>query len=190
MRSAAFLKSVPGRVGGSISSTPMGLLSDYARRQRRERLLARLPREARILEIGCGDGAVGRALKADGYVGYTGLDLAPPADLVGSITDWRQLGLAPGAFDAVIAFEVVEHVPCFREAFDLLKPGGLFILTTPVPHWDWACRILEALGVNQKRTSPHDHLVYVEDIPYFEPVENFRFLVLSQMAVLRKAAGP
>lgn len=190
MLSAAFLKSVPGRVGGSISSAPMGLLSDYARRQRRERLLAGLPKDARILEIGCGDGALGRALKADGYGHYTGLDLAPPADLVGSITDWRQLGLAPGSFDAVIAFEVVEHVPCFREAFDLLKPGGLFILTTPVPHWDWACRILEALGVNQQRTSPHDHLVYVADIPHFEPVKTFRFLLLSQMAILRKGAGP
>lgn len=164
----------------------MGLLTDYARRQRRERLLAGIPKDARILEIGSGDGAVGRALRAEGYRHYTGLDLGPPADVVGSILEWRRLGLAPGSFDVILAFEVVEHVPCFREAFDLLKPGGLFIMTTPVPHWDWACRILETLGVSLKRTSPHEHLVYVEDIPHFEPVDNFRFMVVGQWARLRK----
>jgi SAM-dependent methyltransferase len=149
-------------------------------------LLADLPREARILEIGCGDGRVGEELRRRGHSGYLGLDLVAPADIVGSIRDWRALGLQAESFDVIIAFEVVEHVPCWQECFDLLKPGGLFVLTTPVPHWDWACRILEALGVNQKRTSPHDHLVYVEDIPLFEPIDSFRFMVIVQWARLRK----
>ena len=67
--------------------------------------------------------------------------------------------------------EVVEHVDCFREIFDMLRPGGLLMLTSPVPHLDWACRILERLGLNQRRTSPHDHLLYFRDVPLFEPLE-------------------
>lgn len=164
----------------------MGLLSEYARRKRAELLLADIPRDARILEIGCGDGAIGRALREQGFTRYTGLDLAPPAEIVGSIRDWRQLGLEPASFDAIIAFEVVEHVPCYAECLALLRPGGTLRLTTPVPHWDWACRVLEAIGVNQRRTSPHEHLVYVRDIAGFEPVRVFQFMVTGQWAILRK----
>ena len=28
-------------------------------------------------------------------------------------------------------------------------------------------KTLEAVGLNQKRTSPHDHLVYLEKVPVF-----------------------
>lgn len=164
----------------------MGLLSEYVRRRRFEVLLADIPREARILEVGCGDGQIGAALRARGYCDYRGLDLQRPADIVGSIRDWRALGLQPASFDVVIAFEVVEHVPCWQECFDLLRPGGLFVLTTPVPHWDWACWVLETLGFNQRRTSPHDHLVYVEDIPLFQREQVQRFMVIVQWARLRK----
>lgn len=167
----------------------MGLLSGYARRRRIELLLADIPREARILEIGCGERWVGEYLAATGHAGYVGLDLQPPADVVGSILDWRALGLAPGSFDVVLAFEVVEHVPCFEACHDLLRPGGTLRLTTPVPHWDWACRMLEAAGISQKRTSAHEHLVYVEDIPLFELVAGGRFMALGQWAKLRKPAA-
>ena len=166
----------------------MGLLSGYARRRRFELLLSGLPKDARILEVGCGAGAIGRDLRTRGYRHYAGLDLRPPADHVGSIRDWPALGLEPASYDAIIAFEVIEHVPCFRECFDLLKPGGLLIVTTPVPHWDWACRLLEAAGISQARTSPHEHLIYVKDIPLFEVVESFRFMVIGQWAKLRKSA--
>lgn len=150
--------------------------------------MADIPADARILEIGCGDRWVGDFLRSTGRANYTGLDLQPPADIVGSILHWRSLGLEAGAYDTVLAFEVLEHVPCYREVFDLLRPGGTLRLTTPVPHWDWACRVLELLGINQRRTSPHDHLVYVEDIPFFEIVSNRRFMVTGQWAVLRKPA--
>jgi predicted SAM-dependent methyltransferase len=164
----------------------MGLLTEYARRERIERLLAGIPAGARILEIGCGERWVGEYLRNSGHHDYRGLDLQPPADIVGSIRDWRQLGLQAASFDTILAFEVLEHVPCYQECFDLLRPGGTLRLTTPVPHWDWACRILEAVGINQRRTSPHEHLIYVEDMPLFDVVENYRFMVIGQWAILRK----
>jgi hypothetical protein len=55
---------------------------------------------------------------------------------------------------------------------DLLKPAGKLLVTPPVPHMDWLCRVLESVGLNQKRTSPHDHLIYFKDIPLFEPFES------------------
>lgn len=145
----------------------MPLLSDYARRKKIDYFLAGIPKDARILEVGCGSAWVREHLTAHGWTGYVGLDLAPPADIVGDIARWRELGLQPASFDVIIAFEVVEHVDCFRECYDLLKPGGRLMLTSPVPQMDWVMKALEAVGLNQKRTSPHDHLVSFGKVPLF-----------------------
>jgi SAM-dependent methyltransferase len=114
------------------------------------------------------------------------MDLAPPADIVGDIREWRSLGLEPASFDAIVALEVVEHVDCFQECWDLLRPGGLLLLTTPVPEMDWACKLLEALGLNQRRTSPHDHLIHFDDIPLFQPVETSVKGFIAQWGVFAK----
>ncbi|PYX09468.1 MAG: hypothetical protein DMG85_09365 [Acidobacteria bacterium] len=125
----------------------MPLLSQYARKQKLSYFTRELPKNARILEVGCGDGWFGVQLKSAGYKNYVGLDLKGPADIVGNILE------------------------CFQEFFDLLKPGGLLMLTSPVPHMDWACKLLERFGLNQKRTSPHDHLLYFRNVRMFEPLE-------------------
>ncbi len=164
----------------------MPLLSDYAQRRKIEYFLDPLPRDARILEIGCGSRWVGDHLRGNGWTGYVGVDLAPPADLVGDIRDWRGLGLAPASQDVIVAFEVIEHVDLTQEAFDLLKPGGLLLLTSPVPHMDWVMKLLEGVGLNQRRTSPHSNLTYFDRIARFEPVSIRRKAGLSQWGILRK----
>jgi SAM-dependent methyltransferase len=164
----------------------MPALSDYAQRKKIDYFLKPLPKDARILEVGCGSRWVGDYLRSNGWRNYVGADLVPPADIVGDIREWRSLGLKAGSFDVVIAFEVIEHVDLVQEAYDLLAPGGLLLLTSPVPHMDWAMKLLEALRLNQRRTSPHDHLVYFERIRLFEPVSLTRKAGLSQWGILRK----
>ncbi|UJW85914.1 class I SAM-dependent methyltransferase [Devosia sp. SL43] len=164
----------------------MPALSEYAQRKKIEHFLAPIPKDARILEIGCGSRWVGDYLRASGWQHYIGADLVPPADIVGDIKEWRSLGLESASFDVVIAFEVIEHVDLVREAYDLLKPGGQILLTSPVPHMDWAMKLLEWLGLNQRRTSPHSNLVYFERIPLFEQVSLRRKAALSQWGILRK----
>lgn len=164
----------------------MPMLSDIAQRKKIAYFLDPLPRDAAILEIGCGARWVGDHLRQAGYTNYVGNDLFPPADIVGDIRQWRELGLKAESFDAIVAFEVVEHVDLFQEAFDLLKPGGRLLLTSPVPEMDWAMQLLELVGLNQKRTSPHDHLIDFTTIPLFEAVEIRRVAGLSQWGVFRK----
>jgi cyclopropane fatty-acyl-phospholipid synthase-like methyltransferase len=164
----------------------MPLLSQYAQTKKIEYFLEGIPKQARILEIGSGSGWVGNYLKQNGYKNYVGMDLEPPADVVGDIRDWRSLGLEEQSFDAIVAFEVVEHVDCFKECFDLLKPGGKLMLTSPVPDMDWAMQLLELVGLNQKRTSPHDHLVYFEDVPYFQDKDIRIVGFLSQWGIFTK----
>lgn len=164
----------------------MPALSDFAQRKKIEHFLKPIAKEAYVLEIGCGSRWVGDYFKANGWKNYVGMDLVPPADIVGDIRDWRALGLAPNSFDVIVAFEVIEHVDFTEEAMALLKPGGDLLLTSPVPHMDWIMKTLEALGLNQKRTSPHDHLVYFEEIPAFEKVSLLRKAGISQWGILRK----
>ena len=136
-------------------------------KKRIEYFLKNISKEAKILEIGCGDGWLGDYLKHNGFNGYVSIDIAAKADIAGNICNWRNIELLNEAsFDIIIAFEVVEHVDCFQACYDLLKPGGRLMLTTPIPHMDWIMKILECLGLNQKRTSPHDHLVYLNDVKW------------------------
>ncbi|MBV8882691.1 MAG: class I SAM-dependent methyltransferase [Chroococcidiopsidaceae cyanobacterium CP_BM_RX_35] len=164
----------------------MPLLSKYAQNQKIKYFFKEIPKRASILEIGSKTGWVHNYLKKNGWHYYVGLDIIPPADIVGDIRDWKSLGLKEQSFDAIIAFEVVEHVDCFKECFELLKPGGRLILTSPVPHMDWIMRLLELIGLNQKRTSPHNHLVYFQDVPYFKTKDIRIVGFLSQWGIFTK----
>lgn len=164
----------------------MPLLSDYARRKKIDYFLAGIPKDAKILEIGCGSAWVRDYFVSNGWTGYVGLDLVPPADVVGDVNRWRDLGLAPASFDVIVAFEVVEHVDCWQACHDLLKPGGRLMLTSPVPHLDWVMRALELVGLNQKRTSPHDHLVYFENVKQFATKKIERIKGLAQWGIFTK----
>jgi 2-polyprenyl-3-methyl-5-hydroxy-6-metoxy-1,4-benzoquinol methylase len=98
----------------------------------------------RIFEIGCGNGAVAHALHSEGYE-VTGIDASPSGiaqanrafpglrlDVASAYDDLRQ---RYGTFPVVLSLEVIEHLYAPRDfaerAFDLLEPGGLFILSTP-----------------------------------------------------------
>ncbi|MBF0369598.1 MAG: class I SAM-dependent methyltransferase [Magnetococcales bacterium] len=164
----------------------MPLLSDIAQKKKIDYFFRNLPRDARILEVGSGSGWVGEWLRENGFIHHTGLDISPPAQVVGDINQWQQLGLAAESFDVIVAFEVVEHVDCFQACHDLLKPGGKLLLTSPVPHFDWFMAFLEKTGLNQKRTSPHDHLVYFKHVSQFTDKQIRVIAFLSQWGIFTK----
>lgn len=167
----------------------MPLLNAYACRKRIEYSCRHIAKDARILEIGCGSGWFSDYLKNNGWENYTSLDLESPADIVGDIRNWKELGIDAKSFDVIVGFEIVEHVHCFGELHCILKDDGLLILTSPVPHFDWVCRIMERLGLNQKRTSPHDHLINFKNIPYFRPVQLKRIGGIIQWGAFKKMSG-
>ena len=163
----------------------MPLLSKIAQTKKIKYFINDIPKTAKILEIGYGSGWLRDHMKKNGWEAYVGLDAFGYADIVGDIKNWRRLGLTPGSFDVIIAFEVVEHVQCFQECFDLLRSGGLLMLTSPVPHFDWLCRLLEIIGLNQKRTSQH-RCIYFKDIPLFTPLKLQTVGLLAQWGIFQK----
>lgn len=96
------------------------------------------------------------------------------------------MGLEADSFDYIVAFEVVEHVDCWEAVYQLLRPGGKLLATSPVPHMDWFMKFLEFVGLNQPRTSPHDNLIYFKKAPFFELTEYKVIAFLAQWGVFTK----
>ncbi len=165
----------------------MGLMSNVVREKRIQFCLPYIKKEDTVLEIGCGNMYVTRILREKG-IDILGLDIQEPADMVGDIRNYQKLGLTPGGYDVILAFEVIEHVDIVEPVKALLKPGGLFIITTPLPHMDWLLQLMETVGLNQKRGSPHTNLVYVKKLP-FEIVTLKYVLGMMQWGVLTHQSG-
>jgi len=127
-------------------------LDRFIQQMRVRAALPHIPAGARLLDVGCADGHLFRAL--DGRVsGGVGIDVDAPAD--GGRGTYRLVRGAfpddlddPGPFDAITMLAVFEH---FRDADRarvvdacrrLLRPGGRVVMTVPAPIVD---RIVEAL---------------------------------------------
>jgi 2-polyprenyl-3-methyl-5-hydroxy-6-metoxy-1,4-benzoquinol methylase len=161
------------------------LLSEISRRRKFALLAKHLRPGSRVLEVGTGDGWFAGKLRELGST-VVSLDLVPPADVVGDIRCWRDLGLREGSFDAVVALEVIEHVDCLDCLRALCKADGLVLLSSPHPDWDWAMILLERLHLNQRRTSAHSNLTDFESIDLI-PVELKRPLFIHQVALFRNS---
>lgn len=162
-----------------------GPLSWLARRGKLRYFLPYVERDASILDVGCSTNWFKRSANKRGWTNVTGLDLAAPADIVGDVFNWPYLGLHAGSWDAITAFEVLEHADFAPVFHQLLKPGGLLFATTPVPAMDPVCHALERVGLLQRRTSPHTHLTNLREVSGFEVVDYKIKAGISQWAVLR-----
>jgi len=167
------------------SAAARGPLSGLARRGKLKYFLPQIGRQARILDVGCSDNWFKHEASDRGWSNVVGIDLQPPADVVGDVFEWRALGLEPHSFDALVAFEVIEHGDFSGVMWDLLKPDGLLFATTPIPRMDPACRVLEHLRLLQRRTSPHTHLTDLRALACFDVVDRRIRAGVSQWAVLR-----
>lgn len=109
--------------------------------------LADLPHGARVLDAGCGNGALLAKLAASQKFKLAGVEVSQSGcqiarsqnpgvpieqlDLTSDLSghEWR------GQFDAVVSLEVVEHVFLPRlfakNCYAFLKPGGRLIVSTP-----------------------------------------------------------
>lgn len=108
---------------------------------------AAIPPGGRVLDAGCGVG-YGSTHLATTSAHVTGIDLAtsaiafartrfPRNNLDFREMDVSRLDFPDASFDAVVSFEVIEHVDAetqarfVREVSRVLAPGGLFIASTP-----------------------------------------------------------
>jgi SAM-dependent methyltransferase len=122
---------------------------DASRRPYLDRLIRRYfpgDRDARILDIGCGDGFLLQALRAHGYAKVRGVDTSAEqvalaqsrgidvmqGDILAALTD-----CPAGSLDVVVAFDVLEHLSKLdalrvaEHAFRVLRERGRLLVHVP-----------------------------------------------------------
>jgi SAM-dependent methyltransferase len=165
------------------------------------RVLARIAAGARVLEVGCGDGKVGRALARVGVSEYVGVDasaamlgraqrltergmvaltkddgprtfvLGPSSFVQADLLDPAWLSALPaGAFDWVLAFAVLHHLPGeairARVLGDLarrMRPNGTLAMSNWQPtrseRLRGRCLPWSAAGLAEGEVEPGDYLL-------------------------------
>ena len=139
-----------------------GLLEGFLAAQRSrmaDRLVPPASRKGRILDIGCGTPPV--FLIQTRFFEKYGLDkrspsVPKPAGGMPGLTLIRhdfdentRLPFEDSFFDVVSMLAVIEHirpekvVPLLRQILRILKPGGMFLLTSPAP---WAAGLLRSMA--------------------------------------------
>jgi len=117
----------------------------------RPEVRALVPEEARhVLDVGCGAGALGAALKEEREIEVCGLELFPDAaarareriDTVveANLDQLEDLPFEPGYFDAMICGDVLEHLHDPARLLGVLRPyladDGALVCSIPnVGHW-------------------------------------------------------
>jgi SAM-dependent methyltransferase len=110
-----------------------------------DRFAARVAREARILDYGCGHGRLCGELAAQGFTQLLGVDSSPEMIRIArernsgiefSVVESRRLPCEGASIDAVLLFAVLTCIPEFEsqrglvaELRRVLRPGGLLLVS-------------------------------------------------------------
>ena len=166
-----------------------------------------IPDAARVLDVGCADGALFKVLGSRISGGF-GID--PCAD-PSSSTDRFQFvtGVFPedmpacGSFDAITMLAVLEHLPhesatCLRDACaSHLRPGGRVIITVPSRAVDGIlvvlrfCRLVDATTLDEHHGFPTRDTTGLFTLGPFRLLHAKKFqLGLNNLFVFERTAAP
>jgi SAM-dependent methyltransferase len=148
-----------------------------ARREVLDALIRRTvqpPKDARVLEVGCGTGHNVRMLERFGSV--DGIEIDPEARgfaerrlgrAVSSAALPELSGIERSRYDLVAALDVVEHIDDDNAAIaglaSCLKPGGKLLVTVPAHQWMWSAH--DELNHHKRRYSKRGLRSLIEGSP-------------------------
>jgi ubiquinone/menaquinone biosynthesis C-methylase UbiE len=127
------------------------VIDKWFRKMRLQRVIPYLTKDTVLVDIGCGyDAQLLLALKNEIKKGI-GIDQKLEAVTTGNIdlkkiTIENKLPIDDGIADVITMLAVLEHVKypelILKEAYRILKPDGLMIITTPTPRSRFALELL------------------------------------------------
>jgi len=169
-------------------------------RERRS-LLARAVagmRPGDALDVGAAGGGNTRVLTGLGWraaaleYGAEGAEVAAERGLAVVRADATALPVAPGSFDLVVAFDVLEHIVDHKAAvtsvFEALRPGGHFLVAVPVDPRLWSAHDVAVDHV--RRYTRTELLTLLEDAGFVvEWARSWMVLLRPAVALRRRASS-
>jgi len=123
-----------------------------------------VPAEGRVLDLGCGNGALLRWLAARGTIDGTGVDLHPQGEAPAGVRlvegDAEAFPAERAGYDLVCSVAAVTPLPRLAE---LVRPGGLVLFGEGYWKRPPADRYLEALGASRDELRSWDETVRLGD---------------------------
>jgi 2-polyprenyl-3-methyl-5-hydroxy-6-metoxy-1,4-benzoquinol methylase len=134
----------------------------------------------RVLDAGCGGGLLLNQLAVRYGVAGTGVDLAPLAvqrakacgdpGLRYRVAQLERLPFKDASFDAVVSFDVLEHVQdkeaVLKELLRVLRPGGRFLFYAisrrDALTWHWCLRAASFGRLGQDNEAGHVHALFLD----------------------------
>jgi SAM-dependent methyltransferase len=157
-----------------------------------------MPRDALLLDLGCGTGAnlkflssYGRAIGVDrgaAAARYARTRTALPV----LMADVTALPFASGSLALVTAFDLIEHidneVACARELARVCRPGGFIIATVPAFLWLWGRQDVINQHKRRYRSDQFRRLFTDQglEIRRFTYLNTFLFPVVAAVRLVRK----
>ena len=185
----AYDTSYYGETEQKFSFTIVEKAVDYFRQQRARKIVKMLPRGARLLDIGCGNGDFLRYVSLCGNYELYGIErdetaarrARAKANIHLQTTALMDGDFEENSFDAITLFHVFEHLTAPAETLrviqKILKPEGVLILSMP-NIGSWQARIFRGKWLH---LDPPRHLLF------FEP-KTFTALMDKRSFALRKTS--
>lgn len=155
-----------------------------------------LPRQGKILELGCGAGQFVRAIKQKRpELNCVGLDISAPAlEVAKQYNDGVEyvlgsgdtLPFGEGEFDAVLIYDVLEHVKDYKKVLSevkrVLKPAGKFYFFVPcegdwLSFWHLLKIFKPALNLTEKYAG---HINYFSRAQIFSDLKELDFKIVKK----------
>lgn len=153
-----------------------------------------LKNNSKVLDFGCGIGDFVGICKKNS-IQIFGFDLSEYAlrhvnkkyDII-TFSSIRSLKVKNGYFDALVSFDVVEHISDYYETLELfhqcLKPGGLLFMTTPnIEGWD--AKILKKFWYGYRRFPQHINFFSPRSMKILLEKQEFFLVEIRQWGFVR-----
>jgi SAM-dependent methyltransferase len=132
----------PASYSAYNNDTIISWMSEGVFAQDARRISQLVPKDASILDVGCGNGRALLAMRHRGFRRLAGLEIDPAAaqrakqsGLDVRCSELMDTDFADGSFDLIRMGHVIEHVldpmATLHRAYRLLKPGGILMGETP-----------------------------------------------------------
>lgn len=159
----------------------------------------KIPKNSKILDIGCSYGSLIYNLHNEGYKNIYGVDIIPEFVNEGrnryptiaskiKLYDGEYLPFEDESFDVILMFDVIEHVPDIKdfmknELYRVLKNGGLFIFQTPNKYTNIPWEIINQKSLTRYKKY-HCSLQTKNSLKNILEYSNFRNIVIEKNIII------